>query len=139
MWEAPTRGLAAGAVAGGGGVFTNGIVTLMVADLDQAIRFYTETLGLKLTERYAGHWAAVRVPGLTIGLHPGGAPAPRPAAPDDPASPTIGLEVEDLPATVATLTARGVRITRRGDGTEALAFFSDPDGHGLYLRGRSQR
>jgi len=120
-------------------VFTNGIVTLMVADLDRAIRFYTETLGLELTERYGGHWAAVRAPGLTIGLHPGGAPAPQPTAPDGPASPTIGLEVEDLAAAAATLTARGVRVTRRGDGAEALAFFSDPDGHGLYLRGRGQR
>jgi catechol 2,3-dioxygenase-like lactoylglutathione lyase family enzyme len=120
-------------------VFTNGIVTLRVADLDRAVRFYTETLGLELTERSGGHWAAVRAPGLTIGLHPGGAPAPRPAAPDGPASPTIGLEVADLPAAVTALTARGVRFARRGEGAEALAFFSDPDGHGLYLRGRGQR
>jgi hypothetical protein len=48
------------------------------------------------------------------------------------------LEVADLSAAVAALTARGVAFTLREDGPERLAFFSDPDGHGLYLRGREQ-
>ena len=45
-------------------------ITVMVADMDNAVRFYTETLGLKLEHRYENHYAEIEAPGLRIGLHP---------------------------------------------------------------------
>ncbi len=48
-----------------------GNVTVMVSDLERAIRFYTEALGLKLKWRW-GDYAEVEAPGVTIGLHPAG-------------------------------------------------------------------
>ena len=47
-----------------------GNTTVFISNMDEAIRFYTEVLGLKLTFRFRDHWAAVEAgPGLTIGLH----------------------------------------------------------------------
>ncbi len=34
-----------------------GNVTIMVADLDRSIKFYTETLGFKLGSRFGNMWA----------------------------------------------------------------------------------
>jgi|GEM_PF-1883513 catechol 2,3-dioxygenase-like lactoylglutathione lyase family enzyme len=44
-------------------------VTIMVADLDKAIKFY-ENIGLKLKQRWESHYAMIETKGLTIGLHP---------------------------------------------------------------------
>jgi len=39
--------------------------------MDRAVRFYSETLGLKLAYRFGDHWASIEAgTGLTIGLHP---------------------------------------------------------------------
>ena len=39
--------------------------------MDNAIRFYTEVLGLKLTNRFGNNWATVQAgKTLVIGLHP---------------------------------------------------------------------
>ena len=52
-------------------MFSSGNVTIGVANMDRAVRFYTETLGLKLAYRFGDHWASVELgKGLTIGLHP---------------------------------------------------------------------
>ena len=34
-------------------------ITVMVADMDNAVRFYTETLGLKLEKQYENHYAEI--------------------------------------------------------------------------------
>ena len=42
--------------------------------MDRSVRFYTEVLGLKLTNRFGDSWATVEAgKGLTIGLHPASA------------------------------------------------------------------
>jgi len=33
--------------------------TIFVSNMDAAVRFYTESLGLKLAERYGDHWASI--------------------------------------------------------------------------------
>ena len=39
--------------------------------MDNAVRFYTEVLGLKLTNRFGNHWPTVQAgKTLVIGLHP---------------------------------------------------------------------
>ena len=45
-------------------------VTLMVASMARSVKFYTETLGLKLKVRHSSHWAEIAADGLIIGLHP---------------------------------------------------------------------
>jgi L-ascorbate metabolism protein UlaG (beta-lactamase superfamily)/predicted enzyme related to lactoylglutathione lyase len=109
-----------------------GNVTIMVADLDRAVRFYTEALRLPLGFRAGEHWAEVRGPGLTIGLHPA-----RPGAPGAASHSglSIGLQVPDLDAAIAELHGRGVELAApvREGGAERIASFVDPDGTPLYL------
>ena len=51
-------------------MFSGGNVTVYVSDMDRAVRFYNDTLGLKLAYRFGNHWASVEAGrGLTIGLH----------------------------------------------------------------------
>ena len=112
---------------------TGGMPTIFVGDMNAAVRFYTETLGLKLLERYGDHWASIDCGhGLTIGLHPASAQNPAGRA----GSMTIGFRSsEPIRETVATLEARGV-VFRGGiiDDTQLLvANFQDPDGNPLYL------
>ena len=48
-----------------------GNATVYVSNMDNAIRFYTEALGLELTNRFGNHWATVQAgKTLVIGLHP---------------------------------------------------------------------
>ena len=49
-------------------MISGGNATVFVSDMDRAVRFYTEVLGLKLTNRFGNHWATVEAgKGLTIG------------------------------------------------------------------------
>ena len=61
-------------------MITGGTATIYVSNMDNAIRFYTEVLGLKLTNRFANHWATVQAgKTLVIGLHPWSRSTHRPA------------------------------------------------------------
>jgi catechol 2,3-dioxygenase-like lactoylglutathione lyase family enzyme len=118
-------------------VIAGGNATLIVSDLDRAVRFYVETLGFKLRVREDGDvWAEVDGgDGVVLGLHPasGHAHAPKPGA---HGSISIGLEVNQPIAEVALVLAnRGVVFhgAIRDDGPVKLAFFADPDGNALYL------
>jgi catechol 2,3-dioxygenase-like lactoylglutathione lyase family enzyme len=112
---------------------TGGMPTIFVGNMDAAVRFYTEALGLKVLERYGDHWASIDCGhGLTIGLHP--------ASTQNPAgrvgSITIGFRAsEPIREVVATLTARGVVF--RGDIIDdaqlLIANFQDPDGNPFYV------
>ncbi|MCH8273727.1 MAG: VOC family protein [Armatimonadetes bacterium] len=115
---------------------SGGTPTIFVSNMDEAVRFYTEALGLKLAYRAGDHWASVDAgDGLTLGLHPATERAP---APGTPGSVQIGLNVtgpiEDV---VAALKSRGVpfrgEIVDDAEGAIKLAFFTDPDGNVLYL------
>ena len=47
--------------------------------MDRSIRFYTEVLGLRLTNRFGNDWATVSAgEGLTIGIHPASTKYPPP-------------------------------------------------------------
>jgi catechol 2,3-dioxygenase-like lactoylglutathione lyase family enzyme len=114
-------------------MISTGIATVFVTDMDRSVRFYTEALGLRLTERYGNHWAQVEAGRLTIGLHP--ASARNPAGRDG--SITLGLtlsgRIEDA---VSSLEQKGVKF--RGPvavdpNVGKFAYFEDPDGNVLYL------
>jgi catechol 2,3-dioxygenase-like lactoylglutathione lyase family enzyme len=112
-------------------LFKGGNVTVMVSDLNRAVQFYVETLGLRLQYEVPGHWAQVESPGLTIGLHPAEEHGPRPGKSE---SLSIGFEVQDLAAATETLKTQGVNFAPiMEDKATKIANFSDPDGNPLYL------
>ncbi len=114
-------------------MYSSGNVTIYVSNMDQAVRFYTEVVGLRLAYRFGDHWASIELGrGLTIGLHPASAEMPA----GRPGSMAIGLELNgDIHEAVRKLEAKGV--TFHGEVSEAKAgsfvSFSDPDGNLLYL------
>jgi catechol 2,3-dioxygenase-like lactoylglutathione lyase family enzyme len=112
---------------------SSGNVTVLVSNMDRAVRFYTEMLGLKLAYRFGDHWAAVEVGrGLTIGLHPASGESPA----GKKGSMSIGLELTgSIHEAVAELQAKGVQFhgpIREGK-SGSFAYFDDPDGNTLYL------
>jgi catechol 2,3-dioxygenase-like lactoylglutathione lyase family enzyme len=113
-------------------VYKSGNVTLMVADMDRAVEFYAQTLGLELKVRYGNDWAEVAAPGITLGLHQAMGVVAR-ADPNIGIS--IGLEVDDIEAAVKELGGKGVVFPSGIRETNDLreASFVDPDGASLYL------
>ena len=102
-------------------------ITLMVANMDEAIKFYTEVLDFKLKNRYGSHWADIEAPGLAIGIHPA---HPYVRYGD---SMSIGMKVPNLKEAVEKLKAKGIEFEERDDTQVQLANFSDPSGNALYL------
>jgi predicted enzyme related to lactoylglutathione lyase len=102
--------------------------------MDRAVEFYTQVLGLKLTNRFGDRWATVEAgKGLTIGLHP---ESPKYPAPGTRGAVMLGLELtEPIDAVVARLGQKGVRfhgsIVRDQGGS--FAHLEDPDGNEMYL------
>ncbi len=113
----------------------NGNATLFVSDMDRAVEFYTQTLGLKLRRRFGNHWAEVEAgPDLVIGLHPASEKSPAP--PGTAGSVQIGLMVDEpLEEVISKLREQGVTFTGSVIDDEAgrFAYLSDPDGNTHYL------
>jgi catechol 2,3-dioxygenase-like lactoylglutathione lyase family enzyme len=108
-----------------------GNVTVMVSDMDSAIQFYVEKLGLTLKARYSDQFAQVVAPGLTIALHPADKQGRRSVRSEGL---SIGLRVDNLERTMKDLKGKGVKFSRIvEDGPVRLASFKDPDGNPLYL------
>jgi catechol 2,3-dioxygenase-like lactoylglutathione lyase family enzyme len=109
--------------------------TIFVSDMDRAVDFYTNTLGLPLAGRWGNEWAGIDLgKGTAIGLHP--AKDPHSPTPGTRGAIQVGLAVDKpLDEVVRDLQSRGV--TFRGpiidDVQVRLAYFGDPDGNDLYL------
>jgi catechol 2,3-dioxygenase-like lactoylglutathione lyase family enzyme len=107
-----------------------GVVTLAVHDLDRAVRFYVETLGMKLVEDGGAAWAIIDAgDGLRIGLRVAG----------DAANGGSGMRIDFAPKlplaeAVAILGNRGIAFTRKSESGSDVALFEDPDGNALALR-----
>ena len=123
-------------------MISGGNTTVYVSNLDAAIRFYTESLGLKLTNRFGDRWATIETgpsywseagAGLVIGLHP---PSPRYPAPGTKGAVGFGLETyEPIEEMLARLAERGVRATSeiiRFEGGASVSL-EDQDGNPTYL------
>ena len=116
-------------------MITGGTATIYVSNMDNAIRFYTEVLGLKLTNRFGNHWATVRAGAtLVIGLHPWSQKHPPPGT---KGSVQIGLIVsrdEPIEALAARLRRHGVEVSDIIRSEEAsYVSFTDPDGNPIYV------
>ena len=135
-------------------------VTVMVDDLDRAVDFYTNILGLHEDLRFGDNWAEMVTKGITIGLHPkkvdsspelaakmgwgaveghdqssfsGVRAGGQVAHPPQAHGLSIGFEVKDIRATAKEMEAKGVKFHFQENEVNILAFFFDPDGTPLYL------
>jgi catechol 2,3-dioxygenase-like lactoylglutathione lyase family enzyme len=107
-------------------------VTSMVGNTERSVRFYTESLGLKLKNRYGDDFATVEAPGTIITLHPISKNEPRQGNSENSIS--IGFSVDSLEKTMAELESKGVRFSKVTDDTQVrMVFFTDPEGYPLYL------
>jgi catechol 2,3-dioxygenase-like lactoylglutathione lyase family enzyme len=114
-------------------VLEGALPTVFVSDMDRAVAFYTDVLGLALAFRAGDHWASIDAgAGTQIGLHPRDAQT---TATGNADAISIGLNVtEPLETVMAALSARGVEFGDVStDGMLKIAHFTDPDGNPLYL------
>jgi catechol 2,3-dioxygenase-like lactoylglutathione lyase family enzyme len=106
------------------------LVYLFVADMDRAIEFYRDVLGLPLDYRTGNEWAQLSAGPVKIGLHGTGSAA------QSRAGGTLAFTVTDLDATKAKLASRGVEVGHEGGGDgrgPRFVEFTDPDGNVLAL------
>lgn len=115
-------------------MISGGNATIIVADMDRSIRFYTEVLGLRFTNRFGNDWATVTAgEGLTIGIHPASAKYPLPGT---KGAIILGLEIDQpIDKVVGQLSKDGVQfkgnVVRSEPGN--FASLDDPDGNEIYL------
>lgn len=111
-----------------------GVVMFTVADVDAAIRFYTEKMGFELRsdvvfgENGEGRWVEVAPRGSTarLALNP-------PMGPYGPGGGSIGVETRDMQAEHARLKALGCDVDEpmTAPGAPPLFMMRDPDGNHL--------
>lgn len=111
-----------------------GNATIFVSNMDQAVRFYVDVLGLTLEYRVGDHWASIDAgDGMKLGLHPQSAGA---AVPGTHGSIQVGLVVTGpMESEIDSIVKRGGQIKGAIHEDEAvrIAFIDDPDGNELYL------
>jgi predicted enzyme related to lactoylglutathione lyase len=115
-------------------MINGGLATIYVSDINRAVKFFTEALGLKLQYQAGPGWAQIDAgKGLTLGLHGthGGGPTP-----GQNGSTVIGFELDEpIEGAYQALSERGVKFEGPIQDTAhvRLAYFSDPDGNSFYL------
>jgi len=106
-------------------------VWFWVRDMDRAVAFYAEALGLPMRMRHGDDWAEFDSGGARIGLHGAGD-----AAAETPHGGTAVFVVDDLDLAKAALEVRGVVFEEHlGEvpGYARYASFNDPDGNSMQV------
>ena len=116
-------------------MITGGNATIYVSDMDAAVRFYTDVLGLTLTNRFGNHWATVLAGNtLLIGLHPWKEKYPRPGTKGSVQIGLIVSEGETIQQLAIRLRGRGVAVSGLIESEEGnYLTFEDPDGNPIYV------
>ena len=92
-----------------------------VSDMDKAIKFYTEVLGLPLKVRFENHWAEVDAGPITIGLHPAEGKPKKGGG-------TISLNVKDIEGFVNEIKSKGAKVGKiQSPERGRFVMISDPD------------
>jgi catechol 2,3-dioxygenase-like lactoylglutathione lyase family enzyme len=97
-------------------------------DMDRALAFYTEVVGLPLVRRDGDEWAELDGGPIHLALHG--------TEDDHPGSGTVVLRVEDLEAARWTLEQRGAAFDAyvgEVEGYARFATFRDPDGNPVQI------
>ena len=108
------------------------VIRITVADMDRALAFYVDKLGLERTAEIYSEWAKLKIPGnpkTALGLklvNP----------PEGSGGQVTTFVVADINASIAKLRARGIKVEdpRHLAGGVLLAFFEDPDKNRLAVR-----
>ena len=116
------------------GMLSGGHAIVYVNNMDAAIRFYTELLGLKLTNRYEDKIATVEAgQTLVVAIHPQTSRSP---VPGTKGSVTLGLAIDEpIENVLARLAKHRVRLASDLTRSElgSVAEIEDPDGNSIYL------
>ena len=101
-----------------------------VTDMDRAVSFYRDVLGLRLTRRDSESWAMFDAGGRQFALH-----AVMEGRQVQPGGGTAVFSVDDLERAKALLTERGVTFGHEGDveGYARFASFRDSEGNTVQL------
>jgi len=101
-----------------------------VSDMDRAVSFYRDVLGLRLVRRDEDTWAEFDSGGRRLALHSVGEGQPM-----TPGGATAVFSVDDLDRAKAELSSRGVKFGHEGDvaGFARFASFLDPEGNTVQL------
>ena len=115
-------------------MISGGNATVFVSNMDRAVEFYCDVLGMKLSNRFGDQWATVEAgKGLTIGLHPA---SPKYPAPGTKGAMMLGLEIDEpIESVILRLNAKGANITGPvvNDMSGRFVHFDDPDGNEIYF------
>ena len=102
------------------------MVVLSTDDLDESIKFYTETLGMSLKFRDGAHYAALDGGSITLALatavdHP------------MPGKVVVGIKTPDVDAAAEAIEANGGAVVKQpyNDAHERRAVVYDHKGNGL--------
>ena len=112
-----------------------GLVTLFVRDVGKAVRFYVETLGMKLVEEGGPAGRSSTPARGSASASTRRARRKRPATGSRGAfAPSIGLTPKvPIREAIAIYENRGVVFDVKDEGPVTLAHFRDPDDNALYL------
>jgi catechol 2,3-dioxygenase-like lactoylglutathione lyase family enzyme len=105
-------------------------VTLTVSDLEQAVRFYADTLGLAKKYQYRDY-AGFECGGVEIGVKTWGE-----LQPPREGEPCIDLAVKSVDEAYKNLSSKGVKFDKGPHDARwgaRVAVFRDPDGNTLQL------
>ena len=104
-------------------------IMLGVADMDRALRFYRDTLGMDFPLGGGGDWREFDSPPVALALDADGPP---------PGQLVLALAVDDVDAAVEELRAKGVPILKEPFATDVCyqAQIQGPDGNVVMLHRR---
>ena len=106
------------------------LIFYWVSDMDRAVSFYRDVLGLRLVRRDEEKWVEFESGGRRLALH-----AVAEGQPMTPGGATAVFSVDDLDRAKADLSSRGVRFGHEGDvaGFARFASFLDSEGNTVQL------